>query len=205
MRHIWMIFFFAISLASVEAHAQYPIGLLEDDEGGGVEEYIDKYKILRDSGQAVEISGGCYSACTLVFAFVPAERICVTRSASLVFHAPYYLDAKGREFRIPSYTKTVAQMYPRKMRDFFRKRGGLRSRPIFLHGKELAAMYPQPERQIDEQKLKLDNGCPPSAGIAFYRISYPSLLSAAETLPMRSLASKSVSVLSKDWNTRRNA
>ena len=45
------------------------------------------FAAIRDSGERVVIDGNCFSACTLVTAIIPKERICVTERAVFGFHA----------------------------------------------------------------------------------------------------------------------
>src|ERR1700674_2326036 len=62
---------------------------IKDDHGGNIGEYWSRYTALRNSGDQVMIDGTCSSACTLVLGLVPSERICVTKNASLGFHAAW--------------------------------------------------------------------------------------------------------------------
>ena len=59
------------------------------DRGGRIGNYISKFQRLHSSGEPVVIDGLCASACTLVLAAVPHDKICVTSRASLGFHAAY--------------------------------------------------------------------------------------------------------------------
>jgi len=112
--------------------------------GGAVGPYLDLFETVRQSGQRVVIDGPCYSACTLVLSTVPRERICVTRRAVLGFHAPRWLDKQGRQYAASrETTSTVASTYPADVRAWIDRHGGLKSQPIFLRGRELAAMYPR--------------------------------------------------------------
>jgi hypothetical protein len=112
--------------------------------GGAVGPYLELFETVRQSGQRVVIDGPCYSACTLVLSTVPRERICVTRRAVLGFHAPRWLDKQGRQYAASrETTSTVASTYPADVRAWIDRHGGLKSQPIFLRGRELAAMYPR--------------------------------------------------------------
>jgi hypothetical protein len=73
---------------------------------------------------------------------VPQERICITRRAVLGFHAARSIDAKGRSYAEPEATRVVLEAYPKPVRDWIVRRGGLTSRVLFLRGRELTAMYP---------------------------------------------------------------
>ena len=74
-------------LALVGATAASAEMRIQRDFGGRIGHYLDRYAMVRASGQRVVIDGACLSACTLVLAVVPAERICVTPRAILGFHA----------------------------------------------------------------------------------------------------------------------
>jgi hypothetical protein len=54
---------------------------IADDHGGNVGVYLSRYMALRDAGEQIIIDGTCSSACTLVLAIVPHDRICVTANA----------------------------------------------------------------------------------------------------------------------------
>src|ERR1043165_1996643 len=62
---------------------------ISDDVGGRIGAYVDQYSAVRNSGERVVIDGACLSACTLVLGIVPRNRICVTRRATLGFHAAW--------------------------------------------------------------------------------------------------------------------
>ena len=112
--------------------------------GGEVGSYLTLFEAVRQSGQRVVIDGPCLSACTLVLSTIPRERICVTSRAVLGFHAPRWLDQQGRQYAASeSTTRVVAATYPANVRAWIERRGGLKSKPIFLRGRELAAMYPR--------------------------------------------------------------
>ena len=56
-------------------------------DGGLVHEYRAKYLLVRNSGAKVEVRGACYSACTLITAYIPKERLCFGEGAFLAFHS----------------------------------------------------------------------------------------------------------------------
>jgi hypothetical protein len=110
--------------------------------GGAVGSYLELFEAVRQSGQRVVIDGPCYSACTLVLSTIPRERICVTRRAVLGFHAPRWLDRRGRQYAASDETvNVVANTYPADVRAWIDRNGGLRGKPIFLRGRALTAMY----------------------------------------------------------------
>src|SRR6266850_1909327 len=80
-----------VSLSS--AHAAV---LISGDNGGRIDTYLNKFEMVRASGEQVVIDGPCLSACTLVLSAVPRDRICITRRAILGFHAARRLDEGGQ-------------------------------------------------------------------------------------------------------------
>jgi hypothetical protein len=57
------------------------------EPGGFLPDYEKRWKALAESGDTVEIRGYCNSACTMIMAYVPSEKICFSESASLGFHS----------------------------------------------------------------------------------------------------------------------
>jgi hypothetical protein len=110
--------------------------------GGEVGPFLDLFERVRASGERVVIDGPCLSACTLVLSAVPNDRICVTRRAVLGFHAARSMGRRGRLYAEPEASELVLQTYPAGVRDWIIHRGGLTSRLLLLHGRELAALYP---------------------------------------------------------------
>jgi hypothetical protein len=59
---------------------------VSDSHGGIVTEYNSRWAALASRGVNVRIVGPCQSACTVLLAHIPRERICVTPNASFGFH-----------------------------------------------------------------------------------------------------------------------
>jgi hypothetical protein len=114
---------------------------IANDRGGQIGQYLDKYSELRASGQAVMIDGLCASACTIVLGAIPHDKICVTSNATLGFHAAFDFAGNGRTVTNPQATQMLYSGYPSQVRRWISRRGGLTPRMIFLHGKQLQAMY----------------------------------------------------------------
>ncbi len=126
-----------VILMPTAAQAEYHIN---GDRGGRIGTYVDKYQSVRDSGEPVVIDGLCASACTIVLAAVPRDRICVTANANLGFHAAWDFGEGGRPVTNPAATQMLYAMYPRKVRKWIAARGGLRPKMVFARGKSLAAL-----------------------------------------------------------------
>ena len=137
-RALWaaLLLFMSFSPASAEVR-------IEASPGGEAWSFIEFFEQLRRSRERVVIDGPCFSACTLVLVIVPRSRICVTRRAVFGFHAARAIDQYGREYPAPEATRVVAASYPPAIRNWIRRHGGLTRTPIFLSGRELAAMYPR--------------------------------------------------------------
>jgi hypothetical protein len=114
---------------------------IANDRGGLIERYLDTYQVLSASGQIVMIDGLCASACTIVLAEVPRDRICVTSKANLAFHAAWGFGAHGRAIIDLEATRMLFGIYPVEVRRWIAGHGGLTSQAIFLRGKQLHAMY----------------------------------------------------------------
>jgi hypothetical protein len=117
--------------------------VITDDIGGRIGKYVEAYQSARQSGEMVVIDGVCLSACTLVLGIVPKDRICITRRATLGFHAAWLPGPEGRPVRSEAGTQALWEYYPPNVRKWIRSRGGLSSKMLFLRGRELTRMYPE--------------------------------------------------------------
>jgi hypothetical protein len=115
---------------------------ITNDPGGEVSSYVSKFQELRASGERIVIDGPCLSACTLLTGIIPRDRVCVTGRAALGFHAASYYDDASRSF-IPTRegSSVVMRLYPREIRSWIDRHGGLTPKLIMLRGRELAALY----------------------------------------------------------------
>jgi hypothetical protein len=131
----------AAVLLLASAGASQAVVRIADDRGGRIGTYVDKYQGLRTSGEAVIIDGLCASACTIVLGAIPHDRICVTSSATLGFHAAWDFGSNGRAVTNPEATQMLYAMYPSQVKRWISQRGGLTPHMLFLRGKQLQAMY----------------------------------------------------------------
>jgi hypothetical protein len=116
---------------------------ISDDVGGRIGKYVDAYAAVRASGEMVMIDGACLSACTLVLGIVPRDRICVTRKATLGFHAAWMPGPEGKPVHSVVGTQALWEVYPQHLKRWINARGGLQRKMIFLRGRELTSMYPE--------------------------------------------------------------
>ena len=116
--------------------------LIANDSGGPLGGYMQRYASIRDSGEHVVVDGQCLSACTLVLAFIPRERICLTRNAIFGFHAA----TAQSEWRFPgaagAATRVLWELYPEPVRRLIVEKGGLSDKMIYLSARELAQSFP---------------------------------------------------------------
>jgi hypothetical protein len=102
---------------------------------------MQRYASIRDSGEDVVVDGQCLSACTLVLALIPRERICLTRNAVFGFHAA----VAREEWRSPgagnAATRVLWELYPEPVRKLIAQKGGLSDRMIYLDASELAKSF----------------------------------------------------------------
>jgi hypothetical protein len=75
--------------------------VIYNDLGGVLREYDDRYRLIASRDIPVEIRGSCESACTLIMAHVPKERICFSAGAALRFHKARTADGNPRHPRHP--------------------------------------------------------------------------------------------------------
>jgi hypothetical protein len=135
----WAVSAVILSMSQLTAPA-FAAERISHDDGGQIGSYVKKYGALRKTGERVVIDGTCASACTLVLAMVPHNRICVTPQAVLAFHAAWDPTLYGAQFNKPG-TKYLWSHYPATVRQWIARHGGLRSQTIYLSGRNLTAMY----------------------------------------------------------------
>ena len=171
---------------------------ISDDAGGLITTYVQKFNGVRDSRERIVVDGQCLSACTLVLALVPRDRICVTPNAVFGFHSAWSYDAQGGEAVNREATQTLWNMYPARIRQWIRANGGLHQRLIYLRGRQLAAMYPSCSPGLDR------GGQPERAQASPSRVRYAGraghTLSAVRTTLKRGQAAASAFYQSHDGN-----
>jgi hypothetical protein len=112
---------------------------LYDEKGGGIYEHRARWQALAHSGNQVEIRGRCQSACTLITAYIPRERLCFGERGFLAFHSARTDDGVA----LPDATRDMFNTYPQEIRDWILARGGpekMTSQYWILSPSELWAM-----------------------------------------------------------------
>jgi hypothetical protein len=114
--------------------------IISDDIGGKMQDYMTRFRQVRDAGEAVIINGTCVSACTMVLGLVPSDRICATPNAVLGFHAAWTFDNSGKRVVSASGTQDLIKTYPAPVRAWIAQHGGLTPKMMYLRGRDLAAI-----------------------------------------------------------------
>src|SRR5262245_42146230 len=114
--------------------------VLYNEPGGIIQDHVKRWRALAASGDDVEIRGPCVSACTLIMAFVPSDRICFGEAASLQFHMAGYVN---QEPNIDT-ARWMLNQYPQDIRLWIRAKGGVEKMTFYamwkLAAEELWAM-----------------------------------------------------------------
>ena len=116
--------------------------LINGDNGGKMEDYMARFRQVRDSGESVIINGTCMSACTMVLGLVPRDRICATPNAVLGFHAAWEFKKSGDRIASASGTRELMKTYPQSVRAWIARHGGLSPNMMFLRGRDLGIVKP---------------------------------------------------------------
>jgi hypothetical protein len=116
---------------------------ISNDKGGQIGPYLDAFLNIRNNtAERVMIDGPCLSACTIVLGIIPRERLCVTKRAQLGFHAAWNPGSDGKPVLSQAGTKALWDLYPGEIREWLKRKGGLKTKMVILSGPELLAMYP---------------------------------------------------------------
>jgi hypothetical protein len=103
--------------------------VLYEERGGRIVDHWERWKALAAEGGEVEIRGPCWSACTLIMAHVPRERLCFDEHAELNFHQTV------RPSGEPSMeaSQWMVDQYPDDIREWIKTMGGVLPLPSLNH------------------------------------------------------------------------
>ena len=114
-------------------------------KGGRVDDHRQQYTYYRLTKTRVEVRGPCYSACTLLLAYVAPENLCIEAGAFMAFHA-----IRSAEYgqRLPAATFDYYTSMPTAVRRWINDNGGHENLPLdgywTMHDSELWAIgYPR--------------------------------------------------------------
>lgn len=143
---------FLLLAAIGNAFAQ-SVHVIDEDRGGRIGTYIDRYSVWRSSNDEVRVRGLCASACTILLSAIPKKRLCVTAKATFGFHAAWDLGERGQVVASPEATQMLYAMYPRSVRRWITANGGLTPHMIFAKGTALGYRRCEPDRKTFAQKF----------------------------------------------------
>jgi hypothetical protein len=113
----------AVALAFLSVSPALATVHITNDMGGKILKYERFYNDVRYSEQLVIIDGPCFSACSLVAARVPSNRVCITPRAVLGFHSAWYLDRHKRPTYSREATREMWNQFPSRVRQLVRANG----------------------------------------------------------------------------------
>ena len=108
-----------------------PVGktVLGYEPGGFISVHDRRWRDLAAKGGAVEITGLCQSACTIILGYIPKERLCIGKEAYFNFHLARYATNDNIDL---SATQWMIDRYPTEVQSWINARGGIRKMPA--HG-----------------------------------------------------------------------
>jgi hypothetical protein len=95
--------------------------------GGRVDEHRMKFAGYRQSGARVELRGPCYSACTLLTAYVMTDLLCIAEGAFMAFHAVRIRETGKRS---DEQTAQVYRSLPPEIQRWIDRNGGWQNLPL---------------------------------------------------------------------------
>jgi hypothetical protein len=118
-----------------------PVVVLYVEPGGTLRDHVDRFRALARSDLDIEIRRVCTSACTLITAYVPKERLCFSEQGSLGFHLAWNRETKEPDIEA---SKWMLNQYPQDIRLWLRDKGGVEKMTLYrfwtLKAEELWAM-----------------------------------------------------------------
>ena len=118
--------------------------VMDGGKGGNIMEHQTRFWTLKQQGATVKMYAGCWSACTLITAYIPKERLCFAEGAFMAFHSAQSAD------RQPKLDATLAMysLYPAEIQQWIDRNGGPYKMTVetywTLYAPELWAMgYPR--------------------------------------------------------------
>jgi hypothetical protein len=96
--------------------------VIYDDQGGNLNFYSARWRALANSGSEVEIRGACMSACTTIMVYVPHDKLCFGKEASLTFHM---LKDQATGKPAVGAAKWMLDEFPEGIRTWIENKGGV--------------------------------------------------------------------------------
>jgi hypothetical protein len=114
-------------------------------DGGRLDLHRDQFAGYRNAQAKVELRGPCYSACTLITAYVDKDNLCIAKGAFLAFHQV----RSGETGKImPAETALMYWQFPADIQHWIDRMGGHQKMPLAgywtMQDRDLWAMgYPK--------------------------------------------------------------
>ena len=103
-----------------------PLTVVDGSEGGLISEYNFYWQRISALNGPVKIMGMCQSACTMVMAHIPKDRLCFGDAGHLKFHQARV--SQGGPIA-PDSTQWMINQYPDDVRSWIVAHGGLQGMP----------------------------------------------------------------------------
>jgi hypothetical protein len=104
-----------------------PKTVLYYEPGGIIQDHIERWRKLAESGDDVEIRDACKSGCTLIMMYVPSYRLCFGEAASLQFHLAWTKDTGKPNI---DFSRWMFENYPQTIRAWLKANGGFEKMSI---------------------------------------------------------------------------
>jgi hypothetical protein len=98
--------------------------VLRDERGGRIKDHQQRFQMLAERGDDIAVCGVCMSACTLVLAHTPKDRLCFGKFARLGFHLAG--DPNGSPGLGLLASQLMIDSYPDDIQAWLYAKGGLR-------------------------------------------------------------------------------
>ena len=119
--------------------------IIRHGQGGKLADHRQRFADYRDTKARVELRGPCYSACTLITAYVAKADLCIAEGAFFAFHAVRSLE---RHELMPGQTAQMYYQQPPEIQRWVDRMGGWEKLPLdgywTMYDRDLWAMgYPR--------------------------------------------------------------
>ena len=119
--------------------------IIRHGQGGKLADHRQRFADYRDTKVRVELRGPCYSACTLITAYVAKADLCIAEGAFFAFHAVRSME---RQELMRGATATMYWQQTEQIRSWIDRMGGWENLPLngywTMYDRDLWAMgYPR--------------------------------------------------------------
>jgi len=101
--------------------------IIRHGQGGKLADHRQRFADYKDTKAKVELRGPCYSACTLITAYVSKADLCIAEGAFFAFHAVRSLERKEL---MPAQTEQMYSQQPEQIRSWIDRMGGHENLPL---------------------------------------------------------------------------